>query len=159
MFVTGFAPIRQSRSVGPVASAASFVYTRMKAFTMRAAETNGTSAMTRERIKQLVARDAPDGIVRRILARELEICGNATSPRSRDENQLERRSRRGPIRHRAVGGNKLLRRPQATVESHLEAREFPEQRVVSRVGVTALLLKLAIQLALGLIVRGVRGSE
>lgn len=41
--------------------------------TMRAAEVNGTSAMTRERIKQLVAHDAPDGIVRRVLARSLDI--------------------------------------------------------------------------------------
>lgn len=41
--------------------------------TMRAAENNGTSAMTRERIRQLVAHDAPDGVVHRILARALEI--------------------------------------------------------------------------------------
>jgi len=36
--------------------------------TMRAAEANGASEETRERIGQLVAHDAPDGIVRRILA-------------------------------------------------------------------------------------------
>ena len=36
--------------------------------TMRAAEMNGSSEQTRERIGQLVARDAPDGIMRRILA-------------------------------------------------------------------------------------------
>jgi hypothetical protein len=36
--------------------------------TMRAAEIDGASEETRERIRQLVARDAPDGIVRRILA-------------------------------------------------------------------------------------------
>jgi hypothetical protein len=38
------------------------------AHTMRAAEIDGASEETRERIRQLVARDAPDGIVRRILA-------------------------------------------------------------------------------------------
>jgi hypothetical protein len=36
--------------------------------TMQAAEVNGASEVTRERITQLVAHDAPDGIVRRILA-------------------------------------------------------------------------------------------
>jgi hypothetical protein len=36
--------------------------------TMRAAEINGSSEQTRKRIAQLVARDAPDGIVRRTLA-------------------------------------------------------------------------------------------
>jgi hypothetical protein len=36
--------------------------------TMRAAEIDGASEETRERIGQVVSRDAPDGIVRRILA-------------------------------------------------------------------------------------------
>jgi hypothetical protein len=35
---------------------------------MRVAEMNGSSEQTRKRIRQLVARDAPDGIVRRIVA-------------------------------------------------------------------------------------------
>jgi hypothetical protein len=40
--------------------------------TMRAAEISGASKETRERIGQLVAHDAPDGIVRRILATRLD---------------------------------------------------------------------------------------
>lgn len=44
--------------------------------TIRAAEMSGTSATTRERVRQLVAHDTPDGIVRRILARELEILSS-----------------------------------------------------------------------------------
>jgi len=38
---------------------------------MRAAEVDGASEETRERIGQLVAHDAADGIVRRILATRL----------------------------------------------------------------------------------------
>ncbi|MEO8564115.1 MAG: hypothetical protein ABI601_18685 [bacterium] len=43
----------------------------MFSHTMRAADANGTSAETHERLRQLVGHDAPDGIVHRILAREL----------------------------------------------------------------------------------------
>jgi len=39
-------------------------------YTMRAAEMGGVAAETRERIKELVTRDASDGIVCRVLARE-----------------------------------------------------------------------------------------
>lgn len=41
--------------------------------TIRAAEMNATLEQTRDRIVQLAAHDAPDGVVRRILARELDL--------------------------------------------------------------------------------------
>jgi hypothetical protein len=40
----------------------------LDAHTMRAAEVDGASEKTRERIEQLASHNAPDGIVRRILA-------------------------------------------------------------------------------------------
>jgi hypothetical protein len=42
--------------------------------TMRAAETSGTTGQTSQRIKSLVARDAPDGAVRRVLSDMLTVA-------------------------------------------------------------------------------------
>ena len=57
--------------------------------TMRAAETNGTSEKTRDRIVELAGHDAPDGVVRRILARELDLQVRTNHPPTADGRRPE----------------------------------------------------------------------